>query len=176
MSFRFSAAIGLAALGLFAASHLSAGVVLTIDNSAITGAPLDVFTLNGSLVASGVTVSLIPSSPPWSLSSPALTVIGILTPSGLSLPDGGSYIGPIAQVQIPGGTPDGSYSSNPFSISFDDENGRTFYTNSVNLTAEVETPIPEPQGWVLVSAGLLAFVTIRRYRAAFHAGSDTLVR
>ncbi len=165
-----------AIFGLFAISNLSAGVVLTIDNPAIAGAPLDVFTLNGSLFASGVTVSLVPSSPPWNVSSAALTVLGVLTPSGLSLPDGGSYIGPIALVQIVGSTPVGSYSSNPFSISFDDDNGRTGYTNSVNLTAEVQAPVPEPAGMLLAPAGLLAFFIRRRYLTSFQPGSDTLVR
>jgi hypothetical protein len=176
MSFSRPVAFLFAAFGLLAASNLSAGVLLTIDNPAITGAPLDVFTLNGSLFASGVTVSLVPSSPPWTVSSTALTVLGVLTPSGLSLPDGGSYLGPIALVQIVGGTPAGSYPTNPFSLSFDDDNGRTGYTNSVNLTAEVQAPVPEPGGFLLLPAGLLAFLMGRRYLTSFQPGNDTLVR
>src|SRR5690349_17926992 len=124
------------AFGLFTVSSLSGGVVLTIDNSAIAGTRLDTFTLPGSLVSSAITVSLIPGRPPWSLSSRALAVLGILTPSGLLRPDGGSYAGPLPQVQIAGGTWDGSYSDNPFSISFGDDSGRTFYTNGVSLTAD----------------------------------------
>jgi hypothetical protein len=164
-----------AVFGLLAAFPLSAGVVLTVDNPAITGSPLDPFTLNGSLFATGVTVSLVPSSPPWTMSSPVLTVLGVLTPSGLWLPDGGSYVGPIALVQIDAGAPAGTYSSNPFSISFDDDNGRTLSTNSVNLTVDVKADVPEPSPLFLLPAGLLV-LGIRRYFTSFQPGRETLVR
>ena len=173
---RRSVVILFAICGLLAASPLSAGVVLTVDNPAITGSPLDAFTLNGSLFANGVTVSLVPGGPPWTMSSPVLTVLGLLTPSGLSLPDGGSYSGPIALVQIDAGAPAGAYSNNPFSISFDDDNGRTYFTNSVNLTADVQAKIPEPAAVLLLPAGLIVLGILRRYFTSFQPGSETLVR
>jgi hypothetical protein len=152
-----------ALLALLGASALPAGVVLTIDNPDVLGAPLGQATLTGTLSATGVTAVLLPSSPAWNLSSSVLTVVGVLTPSGLMLPDGGSYIGPIALVEIGGGATDGNYSSNAFSISFDDDNGRTLFTNSVNLTVDVQTPAsaPEPAALFLVPAGLIG-VGIRK--------------
>jgi hypothetical protein len=163
-----------ALLALFAASDLTAGVVLTIDNADVLGAPLGQATLTGTLSAIGVTAVLLPSSPAWNLSSSVLTVIA-LTPSGLMLPDGGSYNGPIALVEIGGGAADGNYSSNAFSISFDDDNGRTLFTNSVNLTVEVQTPAaasaPEPAALFLVPAGLIGVGIRKRYELRRQRGA-----
>jgi PEP-CTERM motif-containing protein len=151
--------------GLLAASPLSAGVILSVANPVIAGAPLDQLTLNGTLSASGVIVSLLPGNPPWQLTSSALSIVGLLTPSGLSLPDGGSYTGPIALVQITGSALPGIYPSNSFSISFDDDNGRTSFTNSVNLSADVQqSQVPEPATLFLIPVGLIAVGARRRLR------------
>jgi hypothetical protein len=119
-----------------------------------------------------VTAVLLPSSPAWNLSSSVLTVLGVLTPSGLTLPDGGSYNGPIALVEIGGGATDGNYPSNAFSISFDDDNGRTLFTNTVNLTVDVQTPAsasaPEPAALFLVPAGLIGVGIRKRYEVGRH--------
>lgn len=159
---RSATALLLLLLGLLPTSQLSAGLILAISNSTISGAPLDQVTLNGTLDASGVTVSIVPSAPPWTLSGSALVVIGLLVPSGLSIPDGGNYSGPIALVQIAGSTPDGSYPTNSFSISFDDDNGRRAFSNSVNLTVDVQSQVPEPSTVFLLSGGLVVLGLARR--------------
>ena len=79
----------------------------------------------------------------------------------LSVPYPAGYSGNILTVKILSGASPGSYLSNPFSLTYDSINGRTFTTNSVNLSVQV---VPEPATFVL-AAGFLTLLGVFRVSA-----------
>ena len=130
-------------------------LTMTIDNPTITGLPGDVVTLTGTLSSDG-DVSATPGTIPSVLTSTVLTLgANRLTVNGLTATT--PYTGPIVDVQISPSAAPGSYPTNSFQLSFDDENGRSWLTNAPNLTVTVTAPppgVPLPPTVVLLLTGL----------------------
>jgi hypothetical protein len=128
------------AVSAYAQPHTN--LTMTIDNPAITGLPGDVITLTGTLTSDG-DISSVPGSTSSVLTSTVLTLgSNRLTVNGLTAST--PYAGAIVDVQISPSAAPGSYPTNSFQLSFDDENGRTWLTNAPNLTVTVTQPPPPP--------------------------------
>ena len=137
-----------------------AGIILTLDNPSITGAPGQIFTLTGSITHADPSEDLV-SLQSFSFTS---SVLQLLTIHPGSAPYPGGYTGNILTVQILANASPGSYAANPFSLTFDSINGRTFSTNPVNLSVTVEA-VPEPGTLLLTLACLLCFGVVLAARA-----------
>jgi hypothetical protein len=133
------------------AAPAQASIVLTLDDLTIVGAPGDVFTVTGSIAHVDPSEDLA-AVLSHSLTSTVLQVLSIDAPDSVPYPAG--YTGDIVTLQILSGAAPGIIPSNPFSITYDSINGRTFTTNSLDFSVEVA--IPEPRSSLLVLTGLAA--------------------
>ena len=133
----------------FAASA-HAGVILTLDQTALTGLAGDLFILSGTVENSDATLTEDFNA----LNAPILTG-GVLSVQAMYAPTtlnvGQSYTGNIAQVQILPSISPGTYPAT-FTISYESINGRTFNSAPTPLSVTVT---PEPMTLALTGLSLL---------------------
>jgi hypothetical protein len=153
--------VGLAILATTISVAAHAALILTVDNTVLTGPPGTQFTLTGSVLNENVTGEDLVWLEPALLTGTVLSVQDALLPDYIQY--GATYTGNIAVVGILGSAAPGVYPGNLLSFSFDTMNGRTVWTTTAALTANV-TSVPEPGTLGLLILGLAAVGAIRRRR------------
>lgn len=152
------------ALLLLAAAGADAAVVLTLDQTSISGTPGTLVTLTGSILNESPTGEALVNLASTNLTGAGATVSQVFAPDNLAY--GATYTGNLLEVMISGASP-GLYPAT-LSFSFDDFNGRTVTSTQAGFSAEVlpEAAVPEPVTLPLVLAGSAAVLCWRRRQAS----------